>query len=174
MAQVSFAKLAPKASTEVITIYFNEQEIEVKQYLPIEQKLEALTNILNSCADDMGYYNPAKVHVFIVLETVYHYTNIKFTDKQKEDSKKLYNQLVGSGLYEQIYNALPVVEANWLTNYTKLAMDQIYKYRDSIYGILDAMRTDYSDLELDVNGLRQQLAEADGLSTVKEVLDKLG
>lgn len=174
MAQISFAKLAPKASTKIVAIKFNEQEIEVKQYLPIEQKLEALTNILNSCADDMGYYNPAKVHVFIVLETVYHYTNIKFTDKQKEDPKKLYDQLVGSGLYEQIYNALPVIEANWLTNYTKLAMDQIYKYRDSIYGILDAMKTDYSDLELDIDKLRNQLVNADGLNTVNEILAKLG
>jgi hypothetical protein len=174
MAQVSFAKLAPKASTEVATINFNDQEIEVKQYLPIDQKLEGLTNILNSCADDMGYYNPAKVNVFITLETVFRYTNIKFTDKQKEDPKKLYDQLIGSGLYEKILEAMSDSERYWFEIYVQDSMNQIYKYRDSIYGILDAMKTDYSDLNLDVEGLRNKLADAEGLSTVKEVLDKLG
>jgi len=36
------------------------------------------------------------------------------------------------------------------------------------------MKTDYSDLNLDVEGLRDKLADSEGLSTVKEVLDKLG
>lgn len=174
MAQVSFTKLAPKASTEVITINFNGQEIEVKQYLPIDQKLEGLTNILNSCADDMGYYNPAKVDVFITLETVFRYTNIKFTDKQKEDPKKLYDQLIGSGLYKQIQETLSEDERYWFERYVRESMDQIYKYHDSIYGILDALKTDYSDLELDVNKLRDSLTNTEGLSTVKEVLEKLG
>lgn len=174
MAQVSFAKLAPKASTEIVTIKFNEQEIEIKQYLPIDQKLEGLTNILNSCADDMGYYNPAKVDVFITLETVFRYTNIKFTDKQKEDPKKLYDQFISSGLYKQIQEALPEDERYWFKGYVQGSMDQIYKYRDSVYGILDALKTDYSDLELDINKLRERLADTADLNTIKEVLDKLG
>jgi len=123
MAQVSFAKLALKASTEVITINFNDQEIEIKQYLPIDQKLEGLTNILNSCADDMGYYNPAKVDVFITLETVFRYTNIKFTDKQKEDPKKLYDQLISSGLYKQIQETLSEDERYWFESYVRESMD---------------------------------------------------
>jgi len=33
------------------------------------------------------------------------------------------------------------------------------KYRNSIYGILDALKTDYSDLDLDVEKLREKLAD---------------
>lgn len=174
MAQISFTKLGLKPNTEIINISFNEQVIEVKQYLPIDQKLEALTNILNMSADDIGYYNPAKLSLFLILELVYRYTNIKFTDKQKEDPKKLYDQLVGSGLFNEIKKVIPEDEINWFFSFVNSSMDQIYKYRDSVYGILDALKTDYSDLELDINKLRERLADTTDLSTLKEVLDKLG
>ena len=174
MAQVSFAKLAPKVSTEVAIVNFNDQEIEVKQYLPIDQKLEGLTNILNSCADDMGYYNPAKVDVFITLETVFRYTNIKFTDKQKEDPKKLYDQLIGGGLYEKILEAIPDSERYWFKIYVRDSMNQIYKYRDSVLGILDAVNQDYSNLNLDAENIQKNLADPNNLALLKDVITKLG
>ena len=38
MAKVSFTKLGLKTNQEVKTIEWNEQIIEIKQYLPIEKK----------------------------------------------------------------------------------------------------------------------------------------
>jgi hypothetical protein len=102
-----------------------------------------------------GYYNPVKVEVFLTLELIYHYTNIKFTDKQKEDTQKLYDLLVSSGLYNIIKNTIPQDEYNWFYQFAYQSMDQIYKYRDSIYGVLDAMRTDYNDVNFNLNSLVQ-------------------
>jgi hypothetical protein len=98
MAKVSFTKLGLKINQEIKTIDFNEQLIEVKQYLPISEKLELMSTVINNSADDNNFANPVKTRVFTMLEIMYAYTNINFTEKQKEDPAKLYDILLSSGL----------------------------------------------------------------------------
>jgi hypothetical protein len=52
MAKLSFNKLKLKMSEEVVNIIFNEQTIEVKKYLPINEKLEMAGRILSLSADE--------------------------------------------------------------------------------------------------------------------------
>ena len=102
MAKVSLTKLGLKVNQEIKTIEFNEQTIEVKQYLPINDKLELISNVINSAHDENNFANPVKVSVFTTLEIMYAYTNINFTDKQKEDPTKLYDMLISSGLVSKL------------------------------------------------------------------------
>ena len=102
MAKVSFTKLGLKKNEEVGILHINEQDIEVKQYLPINEKLELISSVINSAADENNFSNPVKENVFLTLEILYHYTNINFTDKQKEDSVKLYDLVVSSGLVNKV------------------------------------------------------------------------
>ena len=44
----------------------------------------------------------------------------------------------------------------------------------SIYGILDAMKQDYSNLELDAESIREKIADPKALELLKDVLTKLG
>ena len=62
-------------------VVFNEQEFEVKQYLPINEKLTLISNVLNNAHDENNFSNPVKVEVFTALEIMYAYTNINFTEK---------------------------------------------------------------------------------------------
>ena len=43
--------------------------------------------------DNNNFANPVKLNVFLRLEIIFNYTNISFTDKQKEDLVKLYDIL---------------------------------------------------------------------------------
>ena len=47
MAKVAFSKLGLKVNQDIKTIEFNGQNIEVKQYLPIQDKLRLISNIIN-------------------------------------------------------------------------------------------------------------------------------
>jgi hypothetical protein len=78
--------------------------------LPINEKLIAISNVINNSADDYSFSNPVKIKAFTELEIIYNYTNINFTDKQKEDGAKLYDLLFSSGLMEEIFNAIPYTE----------------------------------------------------------------
>ena len=56
-------------------------EFEVKKYLPIEEKMEMISNIINQSVDDNGFYNPMRIKIFTTLEVIYAYTNLNFTAK---------------------------------------------------------------------------------------------
>jgi len=142
--------------------------------LPLDQKLDVLTKVINNSGDDQGFYNRAKIEFNIILEMVFAYTNITFTEKQKENRTKLYDALVGSGFWNYVMEVLPKDEWDWFNRMTLFTIDKIYEYRNSVYGILDAMKTDYNDLDLDATKIRDELADENNLSLVRNVLEKLG
>lgn len=176
MAQITYTKLGIKPVTDEVKIldWNDESKIEVKQYLPLGKKTEVLTDIINTSTDEgTGFYNSAKIDFNIMLQLIFAYTNIKFTDKQKEDPMKLYDAFYSSGLGFKILDLIPETEKEWFNRHTYISIDKIYEYRNSIYGILDALKTDYSDLDLDVNTLREALSNEENVSFLKEVMDKL-
>jgi hypothetical protein len=175
MAQITYTKLGIKPVVDEVKIidWAPEIKIEVRQYLPLQKKLEVLTNIINASTDDNGFYNSAKIDFNQTLEIIFAYTNIKFTDKQKEDPMKLYDSFYSSGLAKEIFHLIPERELNWFDKHTRISIDKIYEYRNSVYGILVALKNDYDDLGLDVDKLREQLAKDDNVEFLKEVVDKL-
>lgn len=112
--------------------------------------------------------------MFFALEIVYKYTNINFTDKQKEDAAKLYDLIAGTGLLAAVHAQLPETEYYDLFGWLKITAEHIYEYRNSVYAILDAMGTDYNNLELDAEALKEKIADPGSLKLLKDVLTKLG
>ena len=94
MAKLSYTKLGLKVNQENGVIFHNDQRIEVKSYLPVNDKLKLISNVINLSADDNNFSNPVKEDVYFALEIIENYTNISFTDKQKEDLTKLYDSFV--------------------------------------------------------------------------------
>lgn len=174
MAKVSFTKLGLKKNEEVGILHINEQDIEVKQYLPINEKLELISSVINSAADENNFSNPVKENVFLTLEILYHYTNINFTDKQKEDPVKLYDLVVSSGLVNKVTDLIPEEELDEVINGVAQSVKAIYAYRNSVLGILESISQDYSALNLDATEIQQKLADPDNMALLKQVLTKLG
>lgn len=174
MAKIAYTKLALAPNKEIKSFDYNGQNIDVIQYMPLEKKLEILTEVINNSGDDKGFYNRAKIEFNIILEIVFNYTNITFTEKQKADRMKLYDALVGSGFWNYVRQVLPDDEWEWYNRMTYFTIDKIYEYRNSVYGILDAMVTDYDTLNLDATKIRDTIANPDNLNLVRDVLEKLG
>lgn len=174
MAKVSLTKLGLKVNQDIKTIEFNEQIIEVKQYLPVNDKLELISNVINASHDDNNFANPVKVSIFTTLEILYAYTNINFTDKQKEDPKKLYDILISSGLVSEVVKIIPEVEYNEVLRGISDSINSIYAYKNSLMGILDTIVNDYNNLNLDSSKIYNDLADPDHLAFLKDVLTKLG
>jgi hypothetical protein len=81
MAKLPFSKLGAKLDTNITMIPWGEYNIEVCGYLPLSEKTEMVSKIINKSSDNNGYYNPFKVKMYLTLETIYHYTNLSFTEK---------------------------------------------------------------------------------------------
>ena len=174
MAKVSFTKLGLKKNEDVGILHINEQDVEVKQYLPINEKLELISSVINSAADENNFSNPVKENVFLTLEILYHYTNINFTDKQKEDPVKLYDLVVSSGLVNKITDLIPEEELDEVINGVAQSVKAIYTYKNSALGILESISQDYSALNLDATEIQQKLADPQNLELLKSVMTKLG
>lgn len=176
MAQTTYTKLGLKPNfDEIAIIHCGNEQIEVKQFLPLEKKLEVLTDIINNSIDERGFYNTARIDFNIKMEVLYAYTNIKFTDKQKENPMKLYDNFVASGLMKQIWNLIPGDDRDWFERHVNASIVSIMRYRNSIYGILDAVSTDYEGLNLDVNKLKDLLTEdKETLENLKTITTQLG
>ena len=173
MAQVTFTKLGLEPNfDEIAIIHCGNEQIEVKQFLPLEKKLEVLTSIINNSIDERGFYNTARIDFNIKMEMLYAYTNIKFTDKQKENPMKLYDNFIASGLMKQIWNLIPEDDRDWFEKHTNASIVSIMNYRNSVYGILDSLQTDYSNLNLDVDAIKNKLTNDTNIKDLKEIFDK--
>ena len=174
MAKVSLTKLGLKVNQDIKTINFNEQIIEVKQYLPINEKLELISNVINMSHDSNNFANPVKVNVFTTLEILYAYTNINFTDKQKEDAAKLYDIVVSSGLVEKVLKVIPEEEYISILDGVAESIEAIYTYKNSLLGIIESVTQDYEGLSLDANKIYSDLANPENMELLKGSMAKLG
>lgn len=174
MAKPTFAKFGLKVDQSVKMVKFNEQEFEVKQYLPIGEKLELVSNIVNLSLDNNNFANPMRLKIFSEIEIIKAYTNISFTEKQLEDIYKLYDLLASSGLSNEIFDNIPEDECFSIINDAYATVEEIYKYNNSVLGILDNIQADYSNLNLDATEIHSKLADPDNMGLLRDVLTKLG
>lgn len=174
MAKVSFNKMALKVNTETVNFTFGEHEIEVKQYLPVNDKLNLISSVINNSSDEMNFYNIGKLNIFLTLEVLYNYTNINFTDNQKKDVCKLYDLVISSGLYDEVLNRIPESEMLYLESTLMETVESIYTYHNSVMGILERVSNDYSNLSLEATELKNQIADPNNMTLLRDVLTKLG
>lgn len=174
MAKVAFSKLGLKKQEEIKLIKIGNFDIEVKQYLPVNEKLNLVARVLNSAHDENNFPNPIKLEVIGVLEIIMAYTNLSFTDKQKEDVAKLYDLLDSNGIINAVISAIPEEEYNFILDGIDDTVEAVYTYQNSILGILETISKDYSNLSLDASNLQQQMANKDNLDLLRDILTKLG
>lgn len=177
MAKISYNKLGITKDelNKVQTVEYNDQTIEVRQYLPIAEKSELITRVLNNSVDEnTGYYNLLKLDMNLGLEIVYAYSNISFTEKQKEDPMKLYDMLNASKVLNLIIGLVPDGEFYYLNKTTHEMANNIVSYRNSAMGIMEAISAEYSNLDLDATDIQKKLNDPDNMALLKDVLTKLG
>ena len=175
MAKLAFSKLTLQKNSQVKEWSFNEQSIEVKQYLSIKERMDIAQLVIQQVIDfNNEFLNEFAFHMYMDLAIVFNYTNLSFTDKQKEDLYKLYDLLVESGFIKELKKQVDCNQTDDLEVYIYETLNGYYKYHNSVYGIMDAMNQNYSNLNLDVNELQDKISNPESLSLVKDILTKMG
>ena len=175
MAKVPFSKLGlKKIKDDIVKIDFNGIEIEVKQYLPIDDKLQFVVNVISNAADGNRFYNPIKIEAFSTLEILFMYTNLSFTDTQKKDLSKLFDIVVSNGLAKEVMAAIPKNELDGLLELVYTSADNIYAQMNSAYGIIDGIRQEYQQSGEDATEIQKRLSDPENLKLLRDVMTKLG
>ena len=161
------------SSTEDKIIEINDTKVVVKQYLPVNNKLELITNVLaESISNGYNFKNPLQIDVFFAIEVIKFYTNIEFDEEMTLDN--VYDCLTTSGIYQAVFNAIPADEWNFLKHSVYAQMDEYYKYKNSAIGIMESIVNDYSKLDIDASKVQKELADPQNLSLLKDIVKKLG
>lgn len=138
---ISYANMKLKPVTTTHILEWNGYEIEVLDYLPIEDKYDLIMITLQKAWED-GYYNPIKIDQFFHLHLIYMYTNINFTDKQREDENKLYDTLKSNGLIDAFISQFDETEYNELYVWMEDVKNEITNYKHSISALAQSVITD--------------------------------
>ena len=141
MGKISFANMKLKLNTEVNTFEFNGENIEILKYLPIEDKYSLIMVTLQDSLEN-GYYNPIKKDMHFHLNLIYLYTNISFTDKQREDESKLYDLIKSNGLMDAFLKAFPEEEYNELFELIQETEKSLSAYHRSAAALIQSLIND--------------------------------
>lgn len=141
MAKVSFTNFKLKVNENVEKFTIGDVEVEVLQYLPIADKYDLIMIALQNAEED-GIYNPLKLDMYLNLYLVFMYTNINFTDKQKEDLNKLYDILESNEIIDQVINLIPENEYSEILNYTDEILAKIMENKKTVSGVLSTLIND--------------------------------
>ncbi len=174
MAKVTFTKLGLKKNEDIKTVQICGQDIEVKQYLPIEEKLELIGKIIDNSVNNNNFENPVHLELYTNFEIIAAYTNITFTEKQREDIGKTYDLLFSNKIIDDILAWIPKGEYDIIANGVKDTVKVMYAYKNSVMGILETISQDYSNLNLEASEIQQKIADPQNMEFLKSVLTKLG
>lgn len=132
---VQYKDLNIKIKEEYTTITFNNQEIQVYKYIPIRDKFDLINSVLDKSLVD-GIYDPLRLEVYTELYTVMLYTNLVFSMEDREDEFILYDNLVTSGLSNQILDEIPANELNFIQGFIDETVRERGNYNSSMAGVI--------------------------------------
>jgi len=139
--KVSYANLKLKVKQDIATFDFNDTTIEVIQYLPIEDKID-LVDITLQKAEEAGIYDPVKLDMFFHLHLVYMYTNLSFTDKQKDNEAKIYDTLKSNGFIDKMLEVINPTEYDDLLGFIEDKINDIMTYKNTAGAVLQSLIND--------------------------------
>ena len=164
---ISYAnmKLKVDTSTKIVDLG-NGVSVEILKYLPIKEKYNLIENTLQNSYEN-GIYNPVKLDMHFALNLIYAYSNISFTDKQKEDEEKLYDTLQSNGIMDKIIDTIEDDEYNNIYTMLVETEDKYYNYRKTIAGMLN----EFSQSLNEKSELLKEIAETFDPNQFQNVLD---
>lgn len=174
--KVIFDKLKNKEMPLKIKAFqLNGETIEVKEYLPVNDKLNLITAVLQQVAqNEYPFVNPVQMDVYTTLEILYAYSNIEFTEEEKADPAALYDELEKYNIANKVIAFIPETEYKFIIEGVEKTVYAYYTYRNSVKGIIEDVTTDYKDLDFNATEIQQKLADPNNLALLKGVMEKLG
>ena len=106
---MNFNELELKINDKVRTLKFKNKDIKVKQYLPIQDKLNLVQIALLQSLDE-GVYNDGLLTAYFHTYVVMFYTDLEFTDEEKQDVLTLFNLMDSENLIGSVIELIPQSE----------------------------------------------------------------
>ena len=139
---MKYSDLNLKINTETTIVKINDDiKINVLQYLPIEDKIDLIQIALQKSLEN-NVYNEMKLDMYFNLYLVYMYTDLEFTDEEREDEFKLYNELQSNDIIAHTIAGMDEGEYDSLLDYLKIMQVNNESYKKSAAALLQTFIQD--------------------------------
>lgn len=174
MAKISFTKLGlSKKTDEVKIITYNNQEVEIKQYLPVEDKATLIDTIVAKSISDNGFFNPFKLRIMTNFEVIKAYTNITFTEKQSTENFFKTYDAIAADFIDIVFNEIPENELEEVFDAVEEVTKAIVKYNNSLMGILAQVSQNYDNVNFELDKMADVLGNPENLTMVKKMIENV-
>lgn len=168
---MEYSKLNKDVASGLKQVSYLSGIINVKTFVPLEEQNELILDVINGSSGDNRYYNPVQLDALLPVFMLFHYTDIEFTEEEKEDPIAIYNALEPTGLLD-VMRELP--NYNFLSNSMYKMIDMLYGYQNSAVGILEALTFQASQTDSNLTEIVEKLSDKENLGLLRDVLTKLG
>lgn len=133
-----FSDIDTKYKKEFKTFTWRDKEIKVSQYLPIDEKI-ALIDITLQKSMYNGMVHPLQLKKYYELGLVYMYSDIVFSEEDRADEAKIYDELWASGLLDEIIKRIAPREIQTCAEMLKETKVAVEKHKVSAVGIIETL-----------------------------------
>lgn len=171
MSNIKFDDLQLQVNQDTNIIKINDKEITVKNYLSINDKVTLIQLVLQQARDMEDTYNSLLLDAYFNLYLVFFYTDIEFTDEQKENALDTYDTLESNGVIDTVINAMNEVEYKDLYNALIEQRDLNIKYQTSVTYSVSHLINSFNDFTKNLNEYDYQAIADNIKNTLTEGVD---
>lgn len=132
---MNFSELINEKPIPVTPLDVNGNTINIQQSISTEEKKDLVDLVLQESFDE-GIYNPILIDAYFYTYIVMFYTDIDFSDEDKENVLATYDKLKQDDLLDKIVNEIPEDEWKEIYDYmTQLEEVNLTYRRTAIYAI---------------------------------------
>lgn len=134
MAKLSLNKLNLNKKQDIKIVSFEGNEIEVAQYLDIASKSGLINAAVRGSVID-GIVDEILLDAYLHLFIVERYTNISFTQKQKENLLETFDLLDSNKFFNVIIEGMSENEYEYIFTMAKRLMNNLNEYNKNIVSV---------------------------------------
>lgn len=139
MNKVVLKDLEKVKITEEVEVTLLNEKILIKNYLPMEQKLNLIESVMQNSIE-FNFVNPMKVETYFNVYMVLKYTNIDFSE-YLSDIPNLYDLIERTGILQTVIDTVGS-DYDELWDFCNSFTDKYENYQNSLYGVITQILSD--------------------------------
>lgn len=132
---MEYKDLGLKKKTELKEFNWEGNKIYISKYLPIESKYDIVMITLQEALEDK-IYNPIKLDMCFHVNLVLMYTDLVFTEEERQDMGKLYDEMKSTGFLDEFLKNIDEEEYKEMQEDIEDISKLLMGYNTSAAGIL--------------------------------------
>ena len=166
---ITFAETEVQRASVKIT---DDLEVEVRNYLPIVDKGELVTWIVDRAVDEnTGCFSPLRIEVYFSLAVLKWSAGIEV---DTEDVATAYDAFEQTGVFNKVVGAIPEGEYQFLEQLVLETTGDIARYNTSFAGMLSNMSNEATGLDNQINSILESIQNKEGLEELAAIKNVVG